>query len=472
MKRSCELCPLAPAAVFALLAVLTIIVPCRAQAPAVTAPQAPPTPAPQAAPQPAPQVPAPQTPSGQGAPQPLNLQQAETIAVQNHPRIQSSQALASAARQQVREVRANYYPNVYGSLTGVEAESGSRLTAGALNNPVIYDRYANGITVNQLVTDFGRTHQLVKSFNFRAQAQAEDVVTSRANVILAVDQAYFAVLKAQTVLQVAQETVKARQIVVDQISALARNQLKSDLDVSFASVELSQAQLLLIQAQNDLQVSFADLSTALGYSDQRTFTLTDQPLPSSAPLDLPQSIAQALQNRPELVSQRLILNSANSFATAERDLYFPTISGTGAAGVTPYRQDPLTSHYAAAGFNVNIPIFNGRLFGAREAEAKYRAQAEQQNLRDLQDTIVRDVRAAWLNANSALQRLSVTQQFLAQATQALNLAQARYNLGLSSIVELTQGQLNLTQAQIANASATYDYQSQLSLLNFSVGNAR
>ncbi len=80
-------------------------------------------------------------------------------------------------------------------------------------------------------------------------------------------------LKAQAVLQVAQETVKNRQLVSDQITAMAKNLLKSDLDVSFANVDLSQAQLLLIQAQNDVQASFADLSAALGYADQRTFTL-------------------------------------------------------------------------------------------------------------------------------------------------------------------------------------------------------
>jgi outer membrane protein len=406
---------------------------------------------------------------GQGA-QPLNLQDAEQIAIQNHPRIQGAQDLALAARQQVREVKSSYYPLAYGSLTGVEAETNSRITAGGLNNPIIYDRFANGVTVAQLVTDFGRTHELVKSSNLHAQAQQENVVTARASVILAVDQAYFAVLKAQSVLQVAQETVKNRQVVVDQISAMARSQLKSDLDVSFASVDLSQAQLLLLQAQDDLQVSFADLSTALGYSDQRTFTLAEEPLPSSPLPDPSQSINQALQNRPELVSQRLDVSAANSYATAERDLFFPTISGVGTAGVTPYRQDTLASHYAAAGFNVNIPIFNGRLFGAREAEAKYRAQAGQQFLRDLQDRIVRDVRAAWLNANAAFERLSVTKQLLAQATQSRDLSQARYNVGLSSIVELSQAQLNLTQAQIADATAKFDYQAQLAQLNFAIGN--
>ena len=97
--------------------------------------------------------------------------------------------------------------------------------------------------------------------------------------LLQADQAYFAVLKAQAVLTVAQQTVHQRQLVADQISTLAQNKIKSGLDVSFANVDLAQAQLLLIQAQNDLQASFAQLSAALGYSDERTFNLTDEPLP-------------------------------------------------------------------------------------------------------------------------------------------------------------------------------------------------
>ncbi|MGC2529832.1 MAG: TolC family protein, partial [Candidatus Acidiferrum sp.] len=93
----------------------------------------------------------------------LDLQQAEQIAIQNHPLIQAASNLASAAKAQVTEARSAYYPTVYGSLTGVGAENDSRVAAGGLNNPIIYDRYANGLTVSQLITDFGRTHELVKS---------------------------------------------------------------------------------------------------------------------------------------------------------------------------------------------------------------------------------------------------------------------------------------------------------------------
>jgi outer membrane protein len=401
--------------------------------------------------------------------QKLSLKEAETIALQNHPQIQVASELANAAKAQVAEARSAYFPTANGSLTGVDAENNSRIAAGALNNPIIYERYANGVGVTQLVTDFGRTHELVKSSSLHAQAAQEDVVTSRADVLLAVDRAFFSVLKAQAVLTVAQQTVKERQLVDDQVTELQKNNIKSGLDVKFADVDLAQARLLLIQAQNDLDASNAELSAALGYGEEKTFELIEEPVPGAPPVDFAALLQEAIQNRPELIGLRLDANSAHVYATAERDLWFPTISAAGAAGLTPYGADQLAPRYAAAGVNVNVPIFNGHLFGALRNEALSRARAEDQRLRDLQDQITRDVRTAWLGANSAFQRLSVTDQLLAAANQALDLAQSRYQLGLSSIIELSQAQLNQTQAQIDEASAKYDYETQISLLNYQLG---
>jgi outer membrane protein len=403
------------------------------------------------------------------ASQSLTLQDAEKIAIQNHPQVQAATYLAAAAKAQVTEARSEYYPHAYGSATGVKAETNSRVAAGALNNSIIFSRFADGVTVQQLVTDFGRTHELVKSSNLHAKAQEENVTTSRADVLLQVDAAYYNCLKAQAVLQVAEETVKDRRLVSDQVIELEKNKLKSGLDVSFANVDLAQAQLLLVQAQNDLQASYAELSAALGFADQKTFQLADQPVPPSPPSDLSVLIAEAMRNRPEIIGQQLDVSSAQSYATAERDLWLPTISAVGTAGLTPYRVEELGSRYAAAGFNLNIPIFNGRQFNALHAEAQAEAGARQQYLRDLQNAVVREVRKAWLNANSGYQRLALTQQLLDEANQALDLAQQRYKLGLSSIIELSQAQLNATQAQISQASAKYDYAAQLSALNYQVG---
>jgi outer membrane protein len=405
-------------------------------------------------------------------PQKLGLEEAEKIAIQNHPQIQAAAYLASAANAQATQARSAYLPTAYGSITAVDAENNSRIAAGGLNNPIIYDRYANGVTVNQLITDFGRTHELVKSFSLHAQAEQERVVTSRADVLLGVDRAYFVALRAHSVLSVAEETVKERQLVADQVGELEKNKIKSGLDLSFANVDLAQAQLLLLQAQNDLDTSYADLSAALGYGDERTFDLEDEQAPAAPPSDFFSLRQQALMDRPDLIGLRLDAASSHDYATAERDLWFPTISATGAAGLTPTGADQLAPRYAAAGVNVNIPIFNGHLFGALRSEANSRAKAEDQYVRDLQNKVVRDVRTAWLNANSAFQRLALTDKLLKQSTDALDLAQARYKLGLSSIIEFSQAQLNLTQAQLESATAKYDYETQLSVLNYQIGALR
>jgi len=118
---------------------------------------------------------------------------------------------------------------------------------------------------------------------------------------------------------------------------------------------------------------------------------------------------------------------------------------------------------------MNIPIFNGFLFSARAREADYRASVAEQQVRDLRDRIARDVRVTWLQMNTAFQKLAVAEQLLQQANLALNLAQTRYQLGLGSIVELSQAQLQQTQAEIGNTIARYDYQSALSLLAYQTG---
>ena len=73
---------------------------------------------------------------------------------------------------------------------------------------------------------------------------------------------------------------------------------------------------------------------------------------------------------------------------------------------------------------------------------------------------------------TAFERVGLTGQLLKQAQLALDLARGRYDLGLSSIVELSQAQLNLTAAQIGSASARYDYQAQRAVLTYQVGALR
>ena len=403
---------------------------------------------------------------------PLTLAEAEQSALHNHPQIQAAEFGAVAATQVVRESRAAYFPTVFGSFSGADAQSGSRIAAGGLNNPIIYNRVAGGISFGQLVTDFGRTRALVESSSLSAQAQQDNVSGQRASVLLDVDRAYFGALRAQAVQRVAQTTVDARQLVFEQVNALAQGNLRSGLDVSFARVNLSTARLLLIQAQNDTERAFAALAAALGAESVPSRELTEEPVPTAPPADSAALVADAFRQRPELSAARLSADAASSFASAESGLKRPSVTVAGAFGMLPYFQPGISDRYAAIGVNVNVPLLNGNLFAAREAEAMARARAQDQRVRDIENQIRRDVQTAWLNARTAFQRLDLTTELVDQARQALDLAQARYELGLSSIVELNQAQLAETQAELDAASARYDYQSQDAALAFATGARR
>ena len=161
--------------------------------------------------------------------------------------------------------------------------------------------------------------------------------------------------------------------------------------------------------------------------------------------------------------------AAQKQAVAERDARLPRIDALGAIGRTTIGDPGVTGNYAALGVNVQVPVFTGGLLSAREEEAKLRAAAAQKALEDEEDQIVRNVHAAWLDAFTALRNIDVANQLAASSQQALNLAQAQYRAGQTSIIEFSQAQLALTQAQIGAATAKYDYQITRDILEYQVG---
>jgi outer membrane protein len=402
----------------------------------------------------------------------LTLAEAKRLAIQNNPQFTRAALTASAAHQVPAQYRASFEPSISGLLTGVGADDGSRLAAGTLSNPVIFHRVGSGLSLGQMITDFGRTTNLVQMSKLAADAQDQATETTRAEILLDTGRAYFGLLRAEAVMKVADQTVAARELVADQVTALAQSSLKSTLDVSFANVNLAEAKLLQVQAQNDVQAADANLATALGLPGESRFIVSDEPMPPPLADRVEGLIQQAIEDRPELKDLRLRQSAADRFAKAEHDLYFPNIGVSGTAGFVPTGNSTIRSRYGAVGLNVTIPIFNGGLFKARQAEAELKARAATQNISDLQNRITRDVRVAWLNATTAYDRLALTQQLLDEAQLALDLAQSRYDLGLGSIVELSQAQLSLTSAQIANASARYDYQTERVITDYQVGALR
>jgi outer membrane protein len=402
---------------------------------------------------------------------PLTLAEAHETALRNHPQIRVGDLKALAARQTTRQFQAAFFPTLTANSMSVgTANENTRLAAiGGLNNPSVFERNAEGLILSQLLTDFGRTANLSGSAKLRAQAEADNAQATREQVLLAVDAAFFAAQQAQSVTRVAKQTVSTRQLFLDQVTALASNKLRSELDVSFAKVNVEDGRLLLSKAQNDVQAEFTRLCNLMGLREPKAYRLVEETPPSALSTNVSELVEQALQLRPDLLSLRNSRDAALKFARAEKALHYPTVSAIGSAGVIPVGDPPLPDNYAAAGVSVTLPLYDGGLYTARQREAALRARAAEESLRDQENNVVRDVRIAWLNAQNAFDRLRITAALLDNTRQAFDLAQARYQNGISSIVEFNQAQLNLLSAQIAYANTQYEYLVQRSALSFQTG---
>ena len=404
----------------------------------------------------------------------LTRTQAEQMAIKNNPRVSVGRLLALAQHQVVRETRAAELPIASASITAEDAEDASRISAGSLTASRLFEHAGAGGSFTQMITDFGKTRNLVASSKLQEKAQNANALATTEDIVMATDQAFYGALQAQALLKVSEQNVTTRQTTQTQVNQMTRNKLKSTLDLSFADVDLSQAKLLLLDAQNNAASTMAALDAVLGLDRQVTYSLIeDNSALQSPPPDADQLIQLGLQQRPDLQALNYNQQAAVKFSHAQRDQLFPTISAAGTAGSVPIRpaQYYTANWWGGIGVNMNIPVFNGFLYSSQAKEASIRAQVVSEQSRELRDQIVRDIRTSWLAANAAFQRVSVTAELLKQANLALTLAQTRYQMGLSSIVELSQAQFQQTDAAIGNTNAQYQYRLALATLNYQIGAA-
>ena len=406
-----------------------------------------------------------------GSPTTLTMAQAETTALANQPRMLAAQLRARSSAERVRETRAGYMPTIAFNATGVEvADTGTATAAGNLTTSSISDRFAYGGNLTQMVTDFGRTSALVGSARATAEAQADIATLTRAQVRLNVREAFYQVLGAEAVLRAARAALDNRALVSRQLSALAQSELKSTLDVDFAKVLQSEAELAVVRAESLVAQQRSHLATAMGLQVPVSATLIDVPATTDVLPSIPDDLlAQDQSQRADLNAAQSQQKASAEFALAEKRLNYPTLNALGAAGEIPFHDHTLHDNYAAAGFNLSIPIFNGGAYRSRQAEAQLEAAARARDVDELRLEVSEQVRDDWYRANEAYRSLDVTERLVAQSKEALRLAQDRYDAGLGSIVELNEAQLNETSAEITAADATYTYLSRRVELDFAAG---
>ena len=402
----------------------------------------------------------------------LTLAEAQNLALQRHPQLLAERFNLDAAREAVNAARAGYLPQISAFADRVFAGSNTRIGATpGLTDPTVIDRGSVGVTASQLVTDFGKTDDLVESARYGAEAQREETAETANSVLLNVTGAYYGVLRAQALLKVADETVNERATLLRRVQAMRDARLKSDLDVSIAQQVVDQANLLHLTARGDLETARAALAEALGSSTIGNGEPVDDHATPPPPTNLEALVEQAMSGNPELAATKESAQAASKLAASARDAFLPTVSVLGYAGYNPL-DDPaqrIERSYFAGGIALTLPLYEGGLLQAQEREANAKAEAATQTADETQNRLAQDVETAFAAVNTAYDKITVTDHLVTTARISLRLMQAGFELGRNSVVDLSQAELATTEAEIDAADARYQYLSRLAALEFVTG---
>ena len=391
----------------------------------------------------------------------LGLKQAIELALESHPALQEGSANIKAAEARTEQSRSLYYPQVYGNVdtaAGTGRINPRFLIGGGLLQPNL-SAYSAGVIANQRLYDFGFTRNLVESSKLAEGAQTQDLQARRALIILGVQRGYLTSLKRRRLVQIAEETVRERGIIKNQIEALYRQQLKSKLDLDLVQVQLTDAESLLLRARNDLKASYADLNRAMGVAGADDYILED-----IAPEVRPPSRLETLLNdslaHPELRKAKEFTASAEARYRAMKKQYLPTISALASGGnydtFDSARNLPTGGWWTAGAF-ISVPLFTGFAIENQVREAKAQQNAAQAGSVSIEQALIQQVTTSFLETVTLAQQIKLAEEQVKTAQEALQLARQRYKLGLGSVVEVTQSEVAVTAAQTRLADVQYDY---------------
>src|SRR2546422_2897561 len=409
-----------------------------------------------------------------GEPRRLTLQQAIQTALDKHPALQSATFAVQGAEARAKQAESPYYPQVGG--TAAQTNGSLRTNAlfrpsGSLIEPNRSD-ISVGVAACQTVYDFGQTASRLDAQRSDRARFEKDAMTRRADVVLGVERAYFTALKRKRLVEIAEQTVRERDVLKRQVETLYRNQLKSKLDLGLVQVQLSDAEFLVIRARNDLTTGFAELNNAMGIEGSVAYTLEEVSPSVEPPQVLGDLLAEAMDRRPELLALKERVRTAEHRIRAANTLNYPVLQVVGGAGDTEHisnRPNLQEGGWWGVGGVISVPLFTGFLIQNQVAEATAQHREAQSIYLTVAQNIRLQIQDSFLDVVTLIQQIKVAEQQVIIAREALSLARQRYKLGLSSVVEVTQSEVAVTAAETRLAETQYDAKISEARLRYAIG---
>jgi outer membrane protein len=402
----------------------------------------------------------------------LTLQNAVEISLRYHPRRREAQAQAGAADERVGQARAYLLPQVAGDAQYLRATDNGIGTVNYLAVPLLTrlpskgpqdgqshdttDNYTLSVAAYQYLLDFGRTRGFIEQRRLEAAAEQARVRLVDLDLAFEVASRYYGLLGSGQIVKVYEEAIKQRQFHLREAQVKAEAGLKPEMDVYTARADLAHADVSLVDARNGQADAKVGLDNAMGLGG----SAPDYQLAGSmryGPINgtVENYMKSAIQKRPDLIALEDQADAAGAQITEYRSDYFPTFGAT--AGYNVRSQGlPMVNNFDV-GLVITWPIFNGFLTEHQVGEARLQQEAVQHAIEDLEQRIYFQVKSEFLDWQASLRRIERAQEALAASRAELELAEKRYQVGLGSIIELTDAQRQFTQDDAAFVNAQYAF---------------
>ena len=396
----------------------------------------------------------------------MTLDKCIELALGNNPQINAAfhDILASDAR--IKQVWANYFPQLSWQ-TGYTKIKQLQLS-DALGRNLTFNYYILGqVTLQQMLYDFGVTQNQATIKRLDYEAYKTTLSATINDVIYQTKDAYYNLLFAFENRRVAEDTVKKFEMFYNQAKAFYEIGMNPKVDVTIAEVNLSNAKLQLIQADNAVNLAVAKLNNVMGVPFIDKYNVQERLKYQPVDVSFNQSVEIARDARPELKLAELKVESANQTMKLVKKSYFPTLSIEG-----QYQRGGKSwnSNY---GYNIggylNFPTINGMLIKNEIKEARYLYDKEIANAKNTQNSIYLEIQNAFLTLEEKKNQMPVAILGVKQAKENYELSYGRYRVGEASPTELKDAQINYQQAQLTYYNALYQYNSSKAALEKAIG---
>ncbi len=396
----------------------------------------------------------------------MTLEKCIELALGNNPQINAAfhDILASDAR--IKQVWSNYFPQVSWQ-TGYTRIRQLQLS-DALGKNLTFNYYILGqVTLQQMLYDFGVTQNQATIKRLDYEAYKTTLGATINDVIYQTKDAYYNLLYAFENKRVAEDTVNKFEMFYNQAKAFYEIGMNPKVDVTIAEVNLSNAKLQLIQADNAVNLAVAKLNNVMGVPFIDKYNVQERLKYQPVDISFNQSIDIARDARPELKLAELKVESANQTLKLVKKSYFPTLSIEGQLQLGG--KSWTSNHGYNIGGYLNFPTVNGMLIKNEIQEARYLYDKEIANAKNTQNAIYLEIQNAYLTLEEKKNQMPVAMLGVKQAKENYELSYGRYRVGEANPTELKDAQINYQQAQLSYYNALYQYNSAKAALEKAIG---